>query len=112
MINVKTMLSHWYGSSRSNYDDMFQRVAHEPDFTAKHPAALCTYGLGPGGAERQWVYFAKMLARRGIPCIFVTYEPLVGPRAHYLSMLHECGISVLDASTIRPAADCIMLREL
>ncbi len=66
---------------------------------------LCTYALAVGGAERQWLYLAEMLLKRGVAVTFVTYEPLVGENAHYLAMLARTGVPALDASILEPAAD-------
>ena len=61
---------------------------------------VCTHGLPPGGAERQWVYLAQALSEAGYVVTFVTYEPLVNSNAHYLPVLQAAGIEVLDASRI------------
>jgi glycosyltransferase involved in cell wall biosynthesis len=61
---------------------------------------LCTYGLCPGGAERQWIYLASGFVRMGVQVTFVTYEPLLGSRAHYLPLLKNEGVAILDASEL------------
>jgi glycosyltransferase involved in cell wall biosynthesis len=66
----------------------------------RNGVVLCTYGLNPGGAERQWVYLARALTRIGVRVTFVTYEPLVGACAHYLPLLKDSGVPTFDASGI------------
>ena len=61
---------------------------------------VCTHALSPGGAERQWVYLAQALSEAGYDVTVVVYHPLSGTNAHYLSMLENRGISVIDASEI------------
>ena len=58
-------------------------------------------GLHPEGSDRQWVYLAKALARRGIRSTLVTNEPLVAANAHYLPLLSESGAQFIDASSLR-----------
>jgi asparagine synthase (glutamine-hydrolysing) len=58
---------------------------------------VCTHGLSPGGAERQWVYLAQALAKAGFAVSFVVYNPLSGLNAHYLPSLEKFGIRVIAA---------------
>jgi glycosyltransferase involved in cell wall biosynthesis len=64
------------------------------------PVAVCTYGLGPGGAERQWVYLARNLQLAGYSVTFVTFCPLVGHDAHYAPLLAQYNIPLFDASKL------------
>jgi glycosyltransferase involved in cell wall biosynthesis len=64
------------------------------------PVAVCTYGLGPGGAERQWVYLARNLQSVGYSVTFVTFCPLVGHDAHYAPLLAQYNIPLFDASKL------------
>jgi len=66
------------------------------------PIVFCTYGLYSGGAERQWINLAAALWRRALPVFFVTYEPLVGANCHYLPLLKESGVPLLDACQLTP----------
>jgi asparagine synthase (glutamine-hydrolysing) len=77
-------------------------VRQEPDrpFTLNpgDPVVVCTHGLSPGGAERQWIYLAQALAKAGYRVTFMTYEPLTGQGSHYLPLLRDSGIPLVDAS--------------
>lgn len=53
---------------------------------------VITHDLSAGGAERQWVYLAIALKEAGYDVTFVTHEPLVGDKAHYLPLLKKSGI--------------------
>ena len=55
---------------------------------------VCTHGLPPGGAERQWVYLALGLKRSGFKVHFVMYDEPVGHNAHYLPLLEASGIPI------------------
>ena len=61
---------------------------------------VCTNGLPPGGAERQWVYLAESLTAEGYAVTFITFCPLVGVNAHYLPLLKKSGVTLFDASTL------------
>ena len=61
---------------------------------------VCTNGLPPGGAERQWVYLAQSLSAIGYNVSFVTFSPLVGVNAHYLPLLKSFRVPLLDASML------------
>ncbi len=61
---------------------------------------VCTHGLPPGGAERQWVYLAQALEEAGYDVVFVTFGELEGANRHYLPDLVASGIKHVDASTI------------
>lgn len=61
---------------------------------------VCTHGLPPGGAERQWVYLAQALKDAGYKVTFVVYESLDGPNGHYLPVLQSSGIEVVEASKL------------
>jgi glycosyltransferase involved in cell wall biosynthesis len=78
----------------------------------RHSVVLCTWGLAPGGAERQWVYLAKALANRGIAVTLITYEPLVGPNAQYLPLLSGSNVRFMDASRLEPTAPAKIRRVL
>jgi glycosyltransferase involved in cell wall biosynthesis len=73
---------------------------------------LCTYGLCPGGAERQWIYLASGFLRMGVQVTFVTYEPLLGASAHYLPVLKNEGVAILDASELAAWEDPRLRSEL
>ncbi len=55
---------------------------------------VCTHGLSPGGAERQWVYLALGLKRAGYQVHFVIYNEPSGDNAHYLPLLEASGIPI------------------
>jgi glycosyltransferase involved in cell wall biosynthesis len=59
--------------------------------------AIMTHGLHPGGAERQWVYLAKIMKARGFRVTFIV-NSLEGTNGHYLPMLERLGISTLVTS--------------
>lgn len=59
---------------------------------------VCTHGLPPGGAERQWVYLAQALRDEGYDVTFVVYESILGPNGHYLPILQQSGVPLVDAS--------------
>jgi asparagine synthase (glutamine-hydrolysing) len=63
---------------------------------------LCTHALPPGGAERQWVYLAQGLKELGHDVKVVTFRGLEGVNGHFLPVLEEADIPVIDASKIRP----------
>jgi glycosyltransferase involved in cell wall biosynthesis len=62
--------------------------------------AVCTWGLGPGGAERQWVYLARDLQSAGYDVIFVTFCSLLGQDGHYAPLLSQYKIPLFDASKL------------
>jgi len=64
------------------------------------PVAVCTHSLAPGGAERQWVYLAQSLKQAGYDVTVVVYNFLAGDDAHYLPVLEQAKIRILDASRI------------
>jgi glycosyltransferase involved in cell wall biosynthesis len=66
------------------------------------PVVVCTHGLSPGGAERQWICLAEALSAAGYAVTFVVCNPLDGETAHYLPDLQRSGIPLVDASTISP----------
>jgi asparagine synthase (glutamine-hydrolysing) len=64
-----------------------------------HPrdrVVVLTHALPPGGAERQWCYLAIGLKSAGFTVTFVTIDRLQGPNAHYLPLLLNAGIEVID----------------
>ncbi|UGV25854.1 asparagine synthase (glutamine-hydrolyzing) [Rhodopseudomonas boonkerdii] len=61
---------------------------------------VITHALPPGGAERQWIYLAQSLAALGYKVTFVTYESLGGANGHYLPMLEQSGITLIDAASL------------
>jgi glycosyltransferase involved in cell wall biosynthesis len=60
------------------------------------PLVLVTDALRPGGAERQWCYLAVELRRRGYRVYFVVVSGLDGESGHYLPMLRDRDVPVLD----------------
>ncbi len=64
------------------------------------PIVLCTYGLTPGGAERQWIYLAQALGEAGYDVTLLTFTPLEGRNAEYLPLVEELGIKLFDATSI------------
>lgn len=63
------------------------------------PVVVCTHGLPPGGAERQWVYLARGLAHLGLDVTFVVYDMMNGDNAHYLPLLRRSPVRLIDRST-------------
>jgi asparagine synthase (glutamine-hydrolysing) len=61
---------------------------------------VITHALPPGGAERQWIYLAQSLAALRYKVTFVTYESLDGANGHYLPMLEQSGIALIDAAAL------------
>lgn len=61
---------------------------------------VCTHSLAGGGAERQWVFLAQMLAKAGYDVSFVVFSGLDGANSHYLPLLDGSGVKIVDASTI------------
>ncbi|MGI3903988.1 MAG: asparagine synthase (glutamine-hydrolyzing) [Janthinobacterium lividum] len=55
---------------------------------------VCTHGLAPGGAERQWIYLALGLKRAGYEVHFVIYNEPTGDNAHYLPLIEASGVSI------------------
>ena len=55
---------------------------------------VCTHGLSPGGAERQWVYLALGLKRAGYDVHFVIYSEPTGDNAHYLPLIEASGVQI------------------
>ncbi len=55
---------------------------------------VCTHGLAPGGAERQWIYLALGLKRAGYDVHFVIYNEPTGDNAHYLPLIEASGVAV------------------
>ena len=66
---------------------------------------LCTWGLGPGGAERQWVYLASGLRKMGVQVTLLTFESLSGSSAHYLPDIERAQIPHVDATQMLPTVD-------
>lgn len=60
---------------------------------------VMTHGLAPGGAERQWCYLAKGLKRKGFKVTFIISVNMSGTNSHYLPLLTEAGIDIIDLST-------------
>jgi glycosyltransferase involved in cell wall biosynthesis len=65
---------------------------------------VCTHGLPPGGAERQWIYLAIGFKRAGLDVRFVLDDAPEGARAHYLPLLRAAGIEPRPLSRLSPAA--------
>ncbi len=65
---------------------------------------ICTHGLPPGGAERQWVYLAIGLAQAGYEVQFVLYDEPFGENAHYLPLLKAAGIPLRFLQRAPPSA--------
>ena len=55
---------------------------------------VCTHGLAPGGAERQWIYLALGLKRAGYEVHFVVYNEPTGDNAHYLPLIEASGVAM------------------
>lgn len=86
----------------SRYKDFFAHfIENTPVTKSTRPLApgdrvvVLTHGLSPGGAERQWVYLAKALQRKGFEVTFVVQNPLNGANGHYLPALRSAGIELL-----------------
>lgn len=72
------------------------RTSVATDLQIGDRVVVMTHALPPGGAERQWVYLARELKRRGFDAVFLVIEPLEGDNGHYLPMLQEQGIEVVN----------------
>ncbi|WCS26434.1 asparagine synthase (glutamine-hydrolyzing) [Methylobacterium sp. NMS14P] len=59
------------------------------------PVVVCTHGLPPGGAERQWVYLAQALKAEGYDVTFVVVDKLQDTNS-YLRLLKSHDIPVID----------------
>lgn len=96
--------------THAQVERLIKPAAHQLSATLRpgDSIVVCTHSLVPGGAERQWVYLARSLHEAGYDVTFVVYQPLEGEGAHYLPVLLEAGICVLDASAI-PLAEQIRL---
>lgn len=62
--------------------------------------AVVTHSLPPGGAERQWCYLAVGLKDAGYEVQMLCTEVLAGANAHYLPLLQQAGIPVLQCSEV------------
>ncbi len=60
--------------------------------------AVCTHGLPPGGAERQWVYLAQGLKDAGYKVVLLVIDPLKGENAHYLPMVKDSQLDLVEVS--------------
>jgi glycosyltransferase involved in cell wall biosynthesis len=60
------------------------------------PILLFTHGLPAGGAERQWCYLATGLKQRGEDVVFLSMEDLIGPNGHYLPLLTNGNVKVME----------------
>ena len=60
--------------------------------------AVCTHGLPPGGAERQWVYLAQGLKDAGYKVVFLTLDAVKGENAHYLPMVRDSALDLVEVS--------------
>ena len=60
------------------------------------PIVVFTHGLPAGGAERQWCYLAIGLNQRGEDVVFLSIEDLTGPNGHYLSLLTDRNVRVME----------------
>ena len=76
--------------------------AQHREFTLKvgDPVVVCTHGLPPGGAERQWVYLAVGLRRAGYDVRFVLLDEPTGHNGHYLPLLQAAGVPVEVAARL------------
>lgn len=86
---------------------MASRICHphaSSAASARWPRTLhCIGSLCPGGAERQLVNLLANLATRGHEGqILLPTHPLTGDGAHYLPLLQDKPIQVLDSTEIRP----------
>ncbi len=75
---------------------LYEDDAKHEDFrlTRGDTVVVCTHGLSPGGAERQWVYLALGLKRAGYDVHFVIYDEPTGDNAHYLPLIEASGITL------------------
>ncbi len=90
-------------TGKATYEALGGLLGTDPGRVALSPGdriAVCTHCLASGSAERQWVFLAQALKSRGFEVTFVCYEPLEGKNAHYLRLLTEADVRVLDASQI------------
>lgn len=60
--------------------------------------AVCTHGLPPGGAERQWVYLAQGLKEAGYKVVFITIDSLKGENGHYLPMVKDAQLDLVEVA--------------
>ncbi len=91
----------------TRYQDFFaQFVESMPHTQSEAPLVpgdrivVLTHGLPAGGAERQWVYLAKALQKRGYQVTFIVQNRLDLDNAHYLPILRSAGIDLLQACDI------------
>ncbi len=78
------------------FPELYENDEDHEDFKlgAGDKVVVCTHGLSPGGAERQWVYLALGLKRSGHEVHFVIYNEPSGDNAHYLPLLEASGIPI------------------
>lgn len=79
------------------------RDVRPPALAVGDRVAVVTHSLPPGGAERQWCYLAIGLRDAGFDVQVVCTEALEGSNAHYLPLLQEAGIPVLECPRVDDA---------
>jgi glycosyltransferase involved in cell wall biosynthesis len=67
------------------------------------PVVVLTHALPAGGAERQWCYLAHSLKKLGFAVTFVVTEELGRQNSHYLPLLRDAGIEVVEIAAQSPA---------
>ena len=65
---------------------------------------VCTHGLPPGGAERQWIYLADGLQQAGYDVQVLLYDAPRGETAHYLPLLRGAGLRLRHLCAVTPPA--------
>jgi len=84
------------GSETFGFDGLGEDDAHHEGATLVpgNRVVVCTHGLAPGGAERQWIYLALGLKRAGYDVHFVIYNEPTGDNAHYLPLIEASGVAI------------------
>lgn len=88
---------------QSAFRSLLNRAKRPIRLEAGDRVVVCTHSLAAGGAERQWAFLAQGLKARGLDVTFVVYEPLEGEARHYLHLVEDAGVPVVDASAIAPS---------
>lgn len=91
-------------------DDEAAFAARFAALAASRPAAapsgrrvlIVISSLGPGGAERQFVYLARGLAAHGWQVGILSLDGFDGVAGHYVSLLRDTGVELRDGSRVHP----------
>jgi asparagine synthase (glutamine-hydrolysing) len=93
-------------SEAFRFPGLYEDDAKHEDFRLAlgDTVVVCTHGLAPGGAERQWVYLALGLKRAGYDVHFVIYNEPSGDNAHYLPLIEASGVQIHTVDRQSPLA--------